>query len=108
MKGITTCLWFYDRAEEAAKFYASVFKNSRIKGVTRYAEGMPKPAGTVLTVTFELDGHEFVALNGGPRFPFTEAISLTVNCESQREVDEYWAKLSAGGTEVQCGWLKDK
>ena len=108
MKGITPCLWFDNQAEEAARFYTSIFRNSRIVGITHYGEGMPRPAGSVLTVTFELGGQEFVALNGGPRFKLTEAISLTVKCESQQEIDDYWAKLSAGGAEQQCGWLKDR
>lgn len=93
---------------EAAKFYVSVFKNSAIKEVSRYPEGSPGPAGAVMVVGFELDGREFVALNGGPQFTFTEAISLVVKCETQDEIDYYWEKLSAGGKEVQCGWLKDK
>ncbi len=108
MQRIKPCLWFDTQAEEAAKFYTSIFDNSRIVTVTHYVEDMPMPAGTVLTVQFELDGEEFMALNGGPEFKFTEAISLTVKCESQDEVDHYWAKLSSGGSEVQCGWLKDE
>ncbi|MEO8597585.1 MAG: VOC family protein [Candidatus Solibacter sp.] len=105
---ITPFLWFDDRAEEAANFYASIFANSKIEGVTRYGEGGPRPAGTVMTVAFQLEGQQFVGLNGGPHFQFTEAISLVVNCRNQEEVDYYWEKLSAGGQEVQCGWLKDK
>ena len=109
---ITPFLWFDDQAEEAAKFYTSIFKNSRITGMTRYdeegAKAAGRPKGTVMTVAFELDGQEFTALNGGPVFTFTEAISLVVNCETQAEVDHFWQKLSAGGQEVQCGWLKDK
>lgn len=106
---ITTFLWFDNNAEEAAKFYVSVFKNSRILKTTRYPEGSPSPAGTVMTVEFELDGQEFIALNGGPHFKFTEAISLVVHCKTQQEVDYYWEKLTAdGGQESQCGWLKDK
>ena len=108
MQRITPCLWFDTQAEEAAKFYTSIFKNSRIVGISHYSEDMPMPAGTVLTVAFELDGQEFIALNGGPEFKFTEAVSLTANCDSQQELDELWTKLSAGGSEVQCGWLKDK
>jgi len=108
MQKITPFLWFDNLAEEAANFYVSIFKNSKILGVSRYGEAGPGPAGTVLTVTFQLDGHEFTALNGGPHFTFTEAISLFVNCETQQEVDELWAKLTAGGEESMCGWLKDK
>ena len=109
---ITPFLWFDDRAEEAAGFYVSIFQNSRIKGVSRYSEEASKaagrPKGSVMTVAFELDGQDFTALNGGPPFKFTEAISLVVNCQTQQEVDHFWSKLSAGGQEVQCGWLKDK
>ena len=109
---LSVCLWFDDQAEEAVKFYVSIFENSRIGRVARYDEEGAKvagrPKGSVMTVAFELDGQEFVALNGGPLFKFTEAISLVVNCESQAEVDAYWRKLSAGGQEVQCGWLKDR
>jgi predicted 3-demethylubiquinone-9 3-methyltransferase (glyoxalase superfamily) len=101
-------LWFDTEAEEAAEFYTSIFKNSKITNVSYYGPAGPRPAGTVLTVTFELDGQEFTALNGGPDFKFTEAISLLVNCESQEEVDELWEKLLQGGSEQQCGWLKDK
>ena len=108
MKGITPCLWFDTHAEEAARFYVSVFPRSRIVSTTYYGEGMPLPAGTVLTVTFELDGQEFMGLNGGPAFQFTDAVSFVVQCESQQEVDHYWSKLSEGGSEVQCGWLKDR
>jgi predicted 3-demethylubiquinone-9 3-methyltransferase (glyoxalase superfamily) len=108
MQKITPCLWFDTRAEEAAQFYTSIFAHSRIVSASRYGEGMPLPAGTVMTVVFELDGQEFIGLNGGPMFKFTEAVSFTVNCRSQQELDDYWAKLSAGGKEVQCGWLKDK
>ena len=112
MQKITTFLWFDTQAEEAANFYVSLFKNSKVKSVSRYpAEGEEvtgKPAGAVMTVKFELDGQEFIALNGGPQFKFTEAISLVVNCETQEEIDELWAKLTEGGTEVQCGWLKDR
>ena len=108
MQTITTCLWFDDKAEEAAKFYASIFPNSKIIGVARYTDVGPGPTGSVMTVDFELDGRQFVALNGGPLFKFTEAISLFVNCETQKEIDHYWDKLSAGGTIQQCGWLKDR
>ncbi|MDP3703647.1 MAG: VOC family protein [Candidatus Omnitrophota bacterium] len=109
---ITPFLWFDHQAEEAAKFYTSVFKKSKIVSVARYgqagAQASGRPKGTVMTVTFQLDGQEFVALNGGPQFTFTEAISFVVNCQTQREIDELWRKLSEGGEEVQCGWLKDK
>ena len=108
MQKITPFLWFDNQAEEAANFYVSIFKNSKILGVSRYGEAGPGSAGTVLTVTFQLDGQEFTALNGGPHFTFSEAISLYVDCESQEEVDELWAKLTAGGEESMCGWLKDK
>jgi predicted 3-demethylubiquinone-9 3-methyltransferase (glyoxalase superfamily) len=108
MQSISPFLWFNDNAEEAAKFYTSIFKNSKITGLTRYGEAGPGPKGSVLTVAFELDGQEFRALNGGPQFPFTEAISLVVKCKTQEEVDYFWSKLSAGGKEVQCGWLNDK
>ena len=108
MQEITPFLWFDNQAEEAANFYVSIFKNSKILGVSHFGEAGPGPAGTVLTVTFELDGQEFMALNGGPHFTFTEAISFFVNCETQQEVDELWAKLTAGGEESMCGWLKDK
>jgi predicted 3-demethylubiquinone-9 3-methyltransferase (glyoxalase superfamily) len=105
---ITPCLWFDTEAEEAATFYTSVFENSKILSVSRYGEAGPRPAGTVMTVNFELDGQEFTALNGGPEFKFTEAVSFQVNCETQDEVDEFWATLSEGGEEGPCGWLKDK
>lgn len=105
---ITPFLWFDGKAEEAAKFYTSIFKDSQIRGITRYGEGGPGPEGTAMTVTFRVDGQEFIALNGGPEFRFTEAISFLVNCETQEEVDELWNKLSEGGEEGQCGWLKDK
>ncbi len=109
MQKITPFLWFDNNAEEAMKFYTSVFKNSKIGKVTLYPEGSPGPAGSVMTGTFQIEGQEFVALNGGPQFKFTEAISFVVNCETQEEADELWAKLTAGGgQEVQCGWLKDK
>jgi predicted 3-demethylubiquinone-9 3-methyltransferase (glyoxalase superfamily) len=103
------CLWFESQAEEAANFYTSIFENSRIVSVSRYGEGMPLPAGTVLVVNFELNGQEFMALNGGPEFSFSPAISFVVNCETQEEVDHLWDKLTAaGGAEEMCGWLKDK
>lgn len=108
MKKITPFLWFNTEAEEAARYYTSIFKNSKITNVTHYPEGGMRPAGTVMTVAFELDGEEFTALNGGPHFTFNEAISLVVRCENQAELDILWDKLSAGGTIQQCGWLKDK
>ena len=112
MQTITPFLWFDDKAEEAVKFYVSIFKKSRIGRVTRYneegAEVSGRPKGTVMTLTFQLEGQEFMALNGGPHFKFTEAISFLVNCKTQEEVDELWEKLSKGGEKGQCGWLKDK
>src|SRR5262245_5697061 len=105
---ITPFLWFDTQAEEAARFYTSIFNDSKITGMTRYGDAGPGPKGSVMTVAFELEGQEFVALNGGPIFKFTEAISFVVNCESQEEVDKFWQKLSAGGQEIECGWLKDK
>jgi predicted 3-demethylubiquinone-9 3-methyltransferase (glyoxalase superfamily) len=112
MQKITPFLWFDDKAEEAVSFYTSIFRNSKIGNIARYgdagAQVSGRPKGTVMTVAFQLEGQEFVALNGGPQFKFTEAISFVVNCQTQEEVDEYWNKLSAGGQEVQCGWLKDK
>lgn len=108
MPKITPFLWFDNQAEEAARFYTSIFKNSKIGTITRYGEGLPLPAGTVMTVSFTLDGQEFTALNGGPEFKFTEAISFYILCENQAEVDHYWEKLTAGGEESVCGWLKDK
>jgi len=108
MQKITTFLWYDNNAEEAANFYVSLFKNSKINGVTRYGDAGPGPAGTVMVVNFVLEGQEFIALNGGPLFKFTEAVSLYVNCETQAEVDELWEKLSAGGSKSRCGWLKDK
>ena len=112
MQRITPFLWFDDKAEEAANFYVSVFKNAKLGKIARYSEDASKasgrPAGSVMTVAFELDGQEITALNGGPHFQFNEAVSFVVNCETQAEIDEYWEKLSGGGQEGQCGWLKDK
>jgi len=108
MQKITTFLWFNNNAEEAANYYTSIFKNSKILDVSRYGDAGPGPKGSVMVVKFQLAGQEFVALNGGPQFKFTEAISLMVNCEGQQEIDELWRKLTAGGEESQCGWLKDK
>jgi predicted 3-demethylubiquinone-9 3-methyltransferase (glyoxalase superfamily) len=105
---ITPCLWFDTQGEEAAQFYVSIFKNSRIIDVSYYGEGGPRPAGTVMVVRFELDGQPFVALNGGPEFTFDEAISFQVHCEDQDEVDEFWSRLSDGGETGPCGWLKDR
>jgi predicted 3-demethylubiquinone-9 3-methyltransferase (glyoxalase superfamily) len=105
---ITPFLWFDHQAEEAAQFYTSIFKNSRIESVIRYGDSGPGPKGTVMTVAFELDGQKFTALNGGPVFKFTEAVSFVVKCDSQEQVNEMWDKLSAGGREVECGWVKDK
>jgi predicted 3-demethylubiquinone-9 3-methyltransferase (glyoxalase superfamily) len=108
MQKIVPFLWFDDKAEEAANFYVSVFKNSRIEGITRYGEDGPGPKGTVMTVAFQLDGQKFVALNGGPQFAFSPAISFVVNCEAQEEIDALWEKLSEGGETQRCGWLQDK
>jgi predicted 3-demethylubiquinone-9 3-methyltransferase (glyoxalase superfamily) len=108
MQKITPFLWFDDKAEEATNFYVSIFKNSKIVSVSRYGEAGPGPKGSVMSVTFQLDGQDFYALNGGPHFNFTPAISFFVNCETQQEVDELWEKLSAGGRKDRCGWLKDK
>ena len=108
MQKIVPNLWFDTEAEDAAKFYTSIFKNSKIVGMSHYGDAGPRPAGMVLTVEFELEGQSFTALNGGPDFKFNEAISLLVNCEGQDEVDELWAKLSDGGEEGPCGWLKDR
>jgi predicted 3-demethylubiquinone-9 3-methyltransferase (glyoxalase superfamily) len=106
---ITPFLWFDTRAEEAAQFYTSIFKNSKILHVSRYGDAGPGPKGSVMVVNFQLAGQEFTALNGGPRFTFSEAFSFVVNCENQNEIDEYWSKLTAdGGQESMCGWLKDK
>lgn len=108
MQKITPCLWFDTEAEEAAAFYTSVFENSRVVDKAHYGEAGPREAGMVMAVRFELDGQEFVGLNGGPEFTFDEAISFQVHCGSQEEVDYFWAKLSDGGEEVTCGWLKDR
>jgi predicted 3-demethylubiquinone-9 3-methyltransferase (glyoxalase superfamily) len=108
MQRITPFLWFDDQAEEAMNFYVSIFKNSKVGRVTRYGEAGPGPKGSVMSATFQLEGQEFMALNGGPHFSFTPAISFFVNCETQEEVDELWKKLSAGGKTERCGWLKDK
>jgi predicted 3-demethylubiquinone-9 3-methyltransferase (glyoxalase superfamily) len=108
MQKITPFLWFDTQAEEAVNFYTSLFKNSKITQVSRYGDAGPGPAGAVMTIAFQLNGQEFVALNGGPQFKFTEAISLYVDCENQAEVDTLWAKLTEGGEESMCGWLKDK
>jgi len=112
LQRITPFLWFDDNAEEAAKFYVSIFKDSRIGTITRYdeegAKAAGRPKGSVMTVPFELDGQPFTALNGGPHFQFSGAISFVVNCDTQEEVDHFWEKLSAGGREIQCGWLTDK
>jgi predicted 3-demethylubiquinone-9 3-methyltransferase (glyoxalase superfamily) len=108
MQKITPFLWFDGKAEEAMNFYTSIFKNSKIKSVTRYGEAGPGPKGTVMTGTFQLEGQDFMALNGGPHFTFSPAISFFVNCQTQQEVDELWEKLSEGGEKGRCGWLKDK
>ncbi|MBF6647728.1 VOC family protein [Methylobacter sp. BlB1] len=108
MQKITPCLWFDAKAEEAMNFYTSIFKNSKKGNITHYGEVGPGPAGSVMSVTFQLDGQEFIALNGGPQFTFTPAVSLFVNCEAQEEVDALWEKLSEGGEKLHCGWLTDK
>src|SRR5215472_263636 len=109
MQKITTFLWFDNHAEEAADFYVSIFPNSKVLSSSRYGEGAPMPKGTVMTIGFQLAGQEFIALNGGPHFKFTPAISLSVACDEQKEIDYYWEKLtSGGGRPVQCGWLEDK
>ncbi|MVM33521.1 VOC family protein [Spirosoma sp. HMF4905] len=108
MQKITTFLTFNNQAEEAATLYTSLFKNSKIGRISHYGEGAPVPAGSVMSVTFQLDGQEFMALNGGPHFKFSDGISLFVNCETQEEIDTYWEKLSEGGEKGPCGWLKDK
>jgi predicted 3-demethylubiquinone-9 3-methyltransferase (glyoxalase superfamily) len=108
MQKITPFLWFNDKAEEAMNYYVSIFKNSKVGTVTRYGDAGPGPKGSVMSATFQLDGQDFFALNGGPQFSFTPAISFFVNCETQPEVDELWEKLSAGGRKDRCGWLQDK
>ena len=108
MQKITPFLWFDGKAEEAMRFYVSIFKNSKVGAITRYGDAGPGPKGTVMVVTFQLDGQEFIALNGGPQFTFSPAISFVVNCETQEEVDALWEKLSEGGEKLQCGWLRDK
>jgi len=108
MQGITTFLWFDTQAEEAANYYTSIFKDAKITKVSYYGEAGPRTAGTVMTVEFQIEGSDFVALNGGPQFTFNEAVSFQLNCESQAEVDELWSRLSDGGEEGPCGWLKDK
>jgi predicted 3-demethylubiquinone-9 3-methyltransferase (glyoxalase superfamily) len=108
MQKITPFLWYENQAEQAAKFYTSIFKNSRILDVSRFGEGVPTPTGSVILVTFELEGQQLIALNGGPEFKFNESISLFVSCETQAEVDYYWERLTEGGEEGQCGWLKDR
>ncbi len=108
MQQITPFLWFNDQAEEAARFYVSIFKNSKIHNTTRYPKDSPGAEGKVMVVNFELDGQQFIALNGGPAFKFNEAISFQIECKDQVEVDHYWEGLSSGGEQVQCGWLKDK
>jgi predicted 3-demethylubiquinone-9 3-methyltransferase (glyoxalase superfamily) len=108
MQKITPCLWFDNQVEEAIGFYTSIFPGSEIINISRYPEGTPDHAGKVLTATFRLSGHEFIALNGGPMFKFTEAVSFSVDCRNQEEIDYYWSRLSEGGEESQCGWLKDK
>lgn len=109
MSQITPCLWFDNNGEEAAKFYTSIFKNSKVGAISRYGDGAPLPKGTALTVAFQLEGQDFMALNGGPIFKFTEAVSFVVTCETQAEIDHYWNKLTSdGGQESRCGWLKDK
>jgi predicted 3-demethylubiquinone-9 3-methyltransferase (glyoxalase superfamily) len=108
MQRITPFLWFNDQAEEAANFYVSIFKNSKVVRISRNGEGGPGPKGSVMSTTFQLDGQEFYALNGGPMFTFTPAISFFIHCETQEEIDDFWEKLSAGGKQERCGWLKDK
>jgi predicted 3-demethylubiquinone-9 3-methyltransferase (glyoxalase superfamily) len=108
MQKITPFLWFNDQAEQASKFYTSIFKNSKLGSISRYGEGSPGQPGKVMSATFQLAGQEFMALNGGPEFTFSPAISFFVNCETQEEVDEYWERLSEGGEKQNCGWLKDK
>jgi predicted 3-demethylubiquinone-9 3-methyltransferase (glyoxalase superfamily) len=108
MQRITPFLWFDNQAEEAARFYTSIFKNSRVLDISRYGDAGPGPQGTVMVAAFELEGQQFLALNGGPEFKFSEAVSFVVNCETQAEVDHYWDKLTEGGKPNVCGWLRDK
>jgi len=108
MQKINSCLWFDDQAEEAAKYYCSIFKNSKILKTSYYSDAVPSKKGSVMTVLFELEGREFIALNAGPMFKFNEAVSFMIDCKTQAEVDYYWDKLSAGGEQQPCGWLKDK
>jgi predicted 3-demethylubiquinone-9 3-methyltransferase (glyoxalase superfamily) len=112
MKGLTSCLWFDNQAEEAARFYTSVFKNGKVGSISKYGEAGAKvsgrPKGSTMTVEFEIAGQKFLGLNGGPTFKFSEAVSFVVNCENQQEIDEYWARLTAGGSEQPCGWVKDR
>ena len=108
MGKITPFLWFDGKAEEAANFYVSVFENAKIHSVSRYGEGSPGDAGTVMTVSFELEGQEFIALNGGPEYTFTPAVSFSIDCKTQAEVDHFWDRLTEGGRPIQCGWLQDK
>lgn len=106
--GVTPFLWFDSQAEEAVKFYTSIFENSKIEDLSHYQEDTPGEAGSVMTVSFELNGQKFIALNGGPEYTFTPAVSFVISCDTQDEIDHYWSKLSEGGAEVQCGWLTDK
>jgi len=108
MKRITPFLWFENQAEEAANYYVSIFKSSKVGKITRWGDVGPGPKGSVLTIEFNLDGQDFIGLNGGPEFKFTEAVSFSVECKNQQEVDEYWDKLSEGGEQGPCGWVKDK
>jgi predicted 3-demethylubiquinone-9 3-methyltransferase (glyoxalase superfamily) len=108
MQKITPFLWFNDQAEEAMRFYLSIFKNSKAGSISRYGDAGPGPKGSVMVATFELEGQQFIALNGGPQFKFSPAISFVVNCQTQKEVDDFWEKLSAGGQKQQCGWLTDQ
>jgi predicted 3-demethylubiquinone-9 3-methyltransferase (glyoxalase superfamily) len=108
MNAITPCLWFDGNAEEAVAFYSGIFKSAKVIDTLYYGEGLPMPAGSVLTITFELDGNPFIALNGGPQYKFTPALSLSVECATQEEVDRFWTRLTDGGKEVACGWLEDK
>jgi predicted 3-demethylubiquinone-9 3-methyltransferase (glyoxalase superfamily) len=108
MQKITPFLWFNDKAEEAMNFYISIFKNSKVVSVSRYGDAGPGPKGSIMVGKFEIEGQEFLALNGGPQYKFTPAVSFVVNCETQQEVDDLWEKLSAGGQPIQCGWLTDK